>query len=112
MTHLVATGYPQWGNKTNSKIKLKLWELCALCLRTRLRTRSFSAHTVVNLMTSFQCSPPPLLTSILLNADSNLACHVPLACGVWLKDFTGTLTALLDNQMHIFWLCILVEPVF
>lgn len=62
----------------------------------------------------FSPSPltPLLLTSILLKADSNLACPVLLACGSWFEDFTGTLTALLDNQMHIFWLCILVEPVF
>lgn len=66
---------------------------------------SFSATlTMVNLMTSFSASPlnPPFLTSILLNTDSNLTCHVLLACGSWLKDFTGTLTALLDNQMLIF----------
>lgn len=63
---------------------------------------SYSHHGQSHDIFFFPVHSPPFLTSILLKADSNLACHVLLACGSWFKDFTGTLSALLDNQMHIF----------
>lgn len=58
---------------------------------------------MVNLMTFFSAVPLALLPhSILLKADSNLACHVLLDCCLWYEDFIETLTALLDNQIYIF----------
>lgn len=66
-----------------------------------------SLHTPVNLMT-FSSSP---LSSILLNADSNLTSHVMLACGWWFESSKATWLPCSKTRCIFFWPCILVEPV-
>lgn len=95
----------------NFKVKLALWWLCVPCQRNCLLSYWFkifsAAIDMVKLMTI-----TVLPRCILLKANSNLTHHVRLAHSSWYKEFTGSLTAFLDNQIYHFGFCILVEPIF